>query len=173
MFFLLKKAYLEQSAQTTVCSSVKWSLRGLGWGLRRVSPPLWWGHPSGVTCHPPALVACAAHLVLRDAVGTWGRREGATRPPGPGGIAGMWDVQKEGEEPWETAETEARRAGFGEGRRLVQEVGRKGDAEGSRGQGQEMHVGHWTMVQQHRGVGGEMVEGREVGWCELVWFSTN
>lgn len=82
-------------------------------------------------------------------------------------------MQKEGEEPWETAETESRKTGFGEGRCLVQEVGRKGDAEGSRGQGQETRAGHWAVVQQHRDVGGGMAEGREVGWCEFVWFSSN
>lgn len=56
-----------------------------------------------------------AQPALQDAVGTlWGhgrRREGAMWPPGPSGISKMWDVQKEGKEPWEIVETEARRAG--------------------------------------------------------------
>lgn len=56
-------------------SSLKWSLRGLGEGLHRVSSPPWWAQSSGVTCHLRAPVVCMACLALRDAMGTW-REEG-------------------------------------------------------------------------------------------------
>lgn len=150
--------------QAAVCSSVKQSLWGLVEGLHRVSSLPWWSQSSGVTCHPRAPVVCMAWPALQDAVGTSTRREGAMWPLGPGGISRMWDVQKEGKEPWEIVNTEARRAGVGERRCLVWEVGRKGDDEGSRGGGEEAlvgRVGHWEGVWQHGGVGRE--DGRGEG----------
>lgn len=80
-----------------------------------------------------------------------GRGHGATRS--------QWhlqDGQKEEKDPWDIVETEARRAESGEGKCLVQRMGRKGDAEGSRGGGRKTQVGivrHWERAQQHRGVG--------------------
>lgn len=66
-----------------------------------------------------------------------------------------------------------RRAGFGDGRCLVREVGTGGDAEGSRGWGQGTLVGRGLgRARAAQGCWGDDRRG-EGGLCELVWFSTN
>lgn len=133
---------------------------GPGRGSWQVSWPPWWAWSPAATCHRRAPVACVAHLARQDPPGRE-QGKGRHRHRVPGASPGCGGVQKEGKEPWEILESQARRAGESG------VWGRKRDAEGGGERHKRPRSGQSGIGKGYGGTG--MLRGE--GWGELVWFS--